>query len=136
MSTLNPAYGRLVALKYNGVRVLNLKSTDLSQTRATRDVTTKDSNDDEESRGTIKSRSFSFNGVMAQGGPNVGGVALQTAYDNGDIGTWFMGDGLSGSPSWAGSGTITALNFKAPYDGNVEFDGTVKVTGAVTFALS
>ncbi len=135
--TQNPAYGRTVALKLNGVRLINLKSTDLSQSRATRDVTTKESDDNEESRGTIKSRSFSFAGIMPEEGPNaVAGPALQTAFESGSIGTWFMGDGLAGHPSWAGSGFLTALNFKAPHDGNVEFDGTVKTTGVVTFALT
>lgn len=135
MPTNNPAYGKLLTLKFQGTTITNLRSSDLSQSRGKRDVTTKDSNDDEESRGTIKARSFSFGGLMPQAGPNAaGGPALQTAYDQGSIGTCVYGTNLAGEPNWSCSGWISALNFKAPYDGNVEFDGTITVTGVVTFS--
>ncbi len=135
MATTNPAYGRLLTLKFQGTTILNLKSSDLTQSRAKRDVTTKDSNDESESRPTIKERSIAFSGLMPQAGPNAaGGPALQTAYDGGTIGTCLYSSNLSGEPSWSASGFLTALNFKAPYDGNVEFDGTFQITGVVTFS--
>ena len=135
MATTRPAYGRLVTLKFQGTTILNLKASDLSQSRGKRDVTTKDSNDDSEARPTIKARTFSFNGLMPTDGPNAaGGPALQTAYEGGTIGTCVYGDNLAGSPNWSASGFLTALNFKAPFDGNVEFDGTFEVTGVVTFS--
>lgn len=134
MPTTNPAQGRRVTLKFGGTTILNLKASDLSQSRAQRDVTTKDSLDNKESRPTIASRSFSFSGLMPQAGPDAaGGPTLQTHFDAGTIGTCLYSDSLTGSPSWSASGYLTALNFKAPHDGNVEFDGTFEVTGAVTF---
>lgn len=135
--TTNPAYGRLVTLKFQGVTVLNLKASDLTQKRGKRDVTTKDSNDDEESRPTIKSRAYSLSGLMPIGGPNTaGGPALQTAYDNGTIGTVNFGDNLTGSPNWSSSGWLETLDFKAPHDGNVEFNANFIVTGTVTFGTN
>lgn len=134
MPTTAPAHGRLLTLKFNGTTILNLKSSDLNQSVAIRDVTTKDSLDNKESRPTIKARSFNFAGIMPTTGPNAaGGPALQTAYDSGTIGTCLYSDNLTGSPSWSASGFLTALNFKAPHDGNVEFDGIFEVTGVVTF---
>ncbi len=135
MATTRPAYGRLVTLKFQGTTILNLRASDLSQKRGSRDVTSKDSNDDEESRPTIKARTFSFSGIMPTDGPNaVGGPALQTAYESGTIGTCLYSDNLSGSPSWSASGFLTSYDVKAPYDGNVEFSGEFKVTGVVTFS--
>ncbi len=135
MATTSPAYGRLVTLKFGGTTLLNLKASSLKQARGSRDVTTKDSNDDFEARPTIKNRSFDFGGIMPLAGPNApGGAALQSAYDNGTIGVCLFGDNLTGSPSWSGSGFITALDFDAPYDNNVEFKGSFQVTGVVTFA--
>lgn len=137
MPTTSPAYGRLVTLKFNGTAILNLKSSDLAQTVGMRDVTTKDSSDNKESRPTIHGRSFTFSGLMPNAGPNAaGGPALQTALDAGTIGTWNYGSNLTAEPNWAGSGFLTALNFKAPHDGNVEIDGTVEVTGVVTFGVN
>lgn len=134
MPTTNPSQGRRVTLKFGGTTILNLRSSDISQSRANRDVTTKDSLDAKESRPTIISRSISFGGLMPQAGPDAaGGPALQTAMEAGTIGTCLYTDGLTGSPSWSASGYLTALNFKAPYDGNVEFDGTFELTGVVTF---
>ncbi len=135
--TTNPAYGRLVTLKFQGTTILNLKATDLTQKRATRDVTTKDSNDDEESRPTIKSRAYSITALMPIAGPNsAGGPALQTAFDNGTIGVLNFGDNLTGSPNWSSSGYLTALDFGAPFDGNVEMKADFKVTGTVTFGTN
>ena len=135
MPTTNPAQGRRVTLKFGGTTILNLRSSDISQSRANRDVTTKDSLDQKESRPTIVSRSISFAGLMPQAGPDAaGGPALQTSFDAGTIGTCLYSDNLTGSPSWSASGYLTALNFKAPYDGNVEYDGTFEITGVVTFA--
>lgn len=137
MPTTSPAYGRLLTLKFNGTAILNLKSSDLSQSVAMRDVTTKDSSDNKESRPTIHARTFSFSGLMPNAGPNAAaGPALQTALDAGSIGTWNFGSNLTAEPNWSGSGFLTALNFKAPHDGNVEFDGTVEVTGVVTFGVN
>lgn len=135
MPTTSPASGRQVTLKFQGTTILNLKSSDLTQARAMRDVTTKDSLDNKESRPTIKSRSLTFSGLMPTTGPNAaGGPALQTAYDQGTIGTCLYSDFLTGSPQWSASGYLTALNFKAAFDGNVEVDGTFEVTGEVTFS--
>ena len=137
MATKNPAYGRLVTLKFGGTAILNMKASDFTQTRATRDVTTKESSDNEESRPTIASRSFSFSGIMPNGGPNdSGGAALQTAFDAGTIGTCLYGSGLAAEPSWSASGYLTSLNFKAPHDGSVDFDGAFKTTGVLTYALT
>lgn len=128
MATTTPAYGKLIVLKFNGTQVVNSTSNDLNQSRAMRDVTTKDSNDEKESRPTVKARTFSTNGLM----PEAGVSSFQTAFDNGTIGTWRFGDTTTGTPFWSGSGYLTALNFKAPFDGNVEYDLTVEVTGTVT----
>lgn len=136
MATTSPAYGRLVTLKFGGTQIINLKASDLSQTRGSRDVTTKDSADDEESRPTIKGRTFGFSGLLPNGGPNALGPTLQTAYDGGTIGLCNYGSNLSGEANWSASGFLTGLNFKAPHDGNVEFDGTFKVTGVTTYSTN
>ncbi len=130
--TESPAYGRRISIKFNGVRILNLKGSDLSQSKGTRDATTKESNDQEESRGTITGRTFSFNGIMPATGPNdVAGPALEDAFQFGTIGTCVYGD--EGAVNFSASGFLTALNFKVPYDGNVEIDGTFKITGVMSF---
>ena len=136
-STTRPAYGRLMALKFAGTTILNLKATSLKQSRGKRDVTTKDSNDNSESRPTIIERSYDFSALMPLDGPNAaGGPALETAFDAGTIGLVAFGDGLSGSPNWSASGFLTALNFDAPYDGNVEYTGTLQITGVNTFSTT
>ena len=136
MATTNPAYGRLCTLKFSGTQIVNLKASDLTQARAMRDVTTKDSADDSESRPTIKKRSFSFSGLLPNAGPDTLGPTLQTAYTNGTIGLCNYGSNLTAEGNWSASGFLTALNFKAPFDGNVEFDGTFEVTGALTYSVN
>ncbi len=132
--TDSPVYGRRVSIKFNGVKILNLKGSDLSQNKGTRDATTKESNDQEESRGTITGRTFSFNGLMPVTGPNdVAGPALEDAFQFGTIGTCTYGDD-DDSYAFAASGYLTALNFKASHDGNVEMDGTFKITGVMLFS--
>ncbi len=134
MATIATAYGKEVVLKFNGTTITSQTSTDFNQSMAMRDVTTKDSINDKESRPTLKSRSFSVNGLLPQYQAAIS--TYQNAFTNGTIGTFAYGSGFTGEPTWSGSGYFTALNFKAPQEGNVEYSATVEVTGAVTFAAS
>lgn len=132
MATKSALYGRLLTLKIGGVQIDNLLTNSLSQTRDTRDVTTKDSEDWEESQPTIRRKTIDFTGLTSQAA-TTGYVELQNAYDNGTTGTWKYGTGLAGAKYWSGSGHIVKLDFQAPHDGNVEFSGSVKLTGVITF---
>lgn len=136
MATIDPLYGRLMLLRRNGTAINNLKTTGLSQPRATRDVTTKDSNDEGEIRPTIKGpRSISFDGIVsnAASGSAIGIAQFQDDYTNGNVIVWRLGSGVAGDPFWTGSGFITKLDISTPHDGNVDFSGEVMTTGAVTF---
>jgi hypothetical protein len=131
MPTTNPLYGKLVVLLNNGVQITNLLSNDLNFQAAMRTVTSKDSNDWEESRPTIKSATLPFTGLVSYDAAE----GIEEIYDDmegGILCSWTFGTGVTGSPKWSGSGYFQSLNFKAPFDGNVEFDGEVKVTGAIT----
>lgn len=134
MGTIATAYGKEVKLSFAGATVTSQTSTDFNQSMAMRDVTTKDSINDKESRPTLRSRNFSVTGLMPQYQAAIS--TLQNAFTNGTIGAFSYGSGFTGEPSWSGSAYFTALNFKAPQDGNVEYSGTLEVTGAVTFSAS
>lgn len=134
MATKTVKYGRLLTLRIGGTQIDNLISNGLSQSRDTRETTTKDSADDEESVGTIRRRSLSFNGLASQASSaGAGFVALQNAYSSDAFVTWKLSSGTAGENYWSGSGTITKLDFEAPHDGNFTFSGEIKVTGVVTF---
>lgn len=133
MSTTNPLYGKLLVLLNNGTQITNLLSNDMNFQRAMRNVTTKDSGDWEESRPTIKSASLPFSGLISEDAAE-GFEELYSDLDNGVPCMWVWGTGVTGAPKWSGSGFLQSLNFKAPFDGNAEFDGELKVTGLVTKA--
>ncbi len=138
MATTNPAYGRLVLLRRNGTAITNLNNTGLSQPRATRDVTTKDSSDEGEIRPTIKGpRSISFDGIVALAatGSVVGVAQFQDDYTNGNVIMWKIGSGVSTDPYWSGSGFLTKYDIAAPHDNNMTFSGEIMTTGAVTFGI-
>jgi len=135
MATTNPAYARLVLLRRNGTALTNLKSTSLQQPRATRDVTTKDSADEQEIRPTLKeSRTIPFEILItnAASGTHVGVAQFQDDYTNGNVVVWKQGDGVSGSPYWTGSGFLTKFDVTFGME-NVEGSGEIKTTGPVTF---
>ncbi len=138
MATSNPMYGRLMLLRRNGTAINNLRNSGLTQPRATRDVTTKDSNDEGEIRPTIKGpRSISFDGIIsnAASGSVVGVSQFQDDYTNGNVIVWKLSSGVAGDPSWTGSGFLTKFDITAPHDGNIEFSGEVMTTGPVTYAI-
>lgn len=138
MATSNPMYGRLMLLRRNGTAINNLRTTGLSQPRATRDVTTKDSNDEGEIRPTIKGpRSIAFDGIVsnAASGTIVGVVQFQDDYTNGNVVVWKLGTGVTGDPYWTGSGFLTKFDISTPHDGNIDFSGELMTTGPVTFGL-
>ena len=134
MATTSTAYGKEVVLKFGGTTVINQTNSSLKQIMAMRDVTTKDSNNSKESRPTIKSRTFDIKGLLPQ--YSTAFSTYQAAYAAGTIGAWQFGSGFTGEPYWSGSGYFTALNFDAPQDGNVEYSGTIEVTGDVTTGAS
>ena len=134
MPTTSTAYGKEVALSFNGVTVINQTNSSINQVLANRDVSTKQSGNNKESRPTIKSRTFDVKGLMPQYQAAIS--TLQNAYENLTIGTWQFGSGFTGEPYWSGSGYFTSLKFDAPDAGNVEYSGTIEVTGAVTFGAS
>lgn len=137
MASTTVEYGRNFIIKIGNVQIGNLDSTGLSQSRATRDTTTKDSADDEEHEVTIKSRTIPFAGKFTESAVSGGGVAtLQAAYDNGTVLAWRLGNTTPGTHYWSGSGRLTKYDFEAPYDNNVTFQGEVKVTGPVTFGTN
>lgn len=131
MPTTNPLYGKLVVLLNNGVQITNLLSNDLNFQRAMRNVTSKDSGDWSESRPTIKDATAPFTGLVSEDAAE-GFEELYDDYDGGILCSWIWGTGVTGAPKWSGSGYLQSLNFKTPFDGNVEFDGELKITGAVT----
>lgn len=132
MATKTVKYGRLLTLRLGGTALDNLMSNGLGQSRDTRETTTKDSADEEESLPTIKRRSISFSGLASESA-TVGYEELQGWYDNGTTLSWKLGTGTGGDRFHSGSGHITKLDFEAPHDGNVAFTGEIKVTGVVTF---
>lgn len=134
MATKTVKYGRPLTLRIATVQIDNLMTNSFSQSRDTRETTTKDSADNEESVGTIRRRTVSFTGLASEASAQGAGfVALQNAYDSDSFLSWKVGSGTGGDHFWSGSGTLVKLDFEAPHDGNVEFSGEIKVTGVVTF---
>lgn len=134
MPTKTTKYGRLMTFKLATVTIENIRGKSLSQSRDTRETTTVDSTDEEESVPTIKRRTIPFDGLISDGatsGANY--VAMQNAYDNGTTLAFEIASPTGGERKWNGSGHITKLDFDMPYDGNVTFTGELKVTGPVTF---
>lgn len=137
MATKTTIYGRTFNLKIGGVTLENVRSKGFTQSKDTREVTSADSNDDEESVGTIKRRNITFSGLASEGTTaNAGFIALQGYYDGTEPVTWELSRTTGGTRKWSGSGTLTKLDFDAPYDGNVEFSGEIKPTGPVTFGTT
>jgi len=132
MATKNTIYGRLMVLFQDGTAIDNLISNGLKQARALRNVTTKDSADDDESRPTIKTRTMDFKGY-ASNASSSNFEQLQSAFDNGTTNVWKFGSVVNGSKYWSGSGHLTALDFDAAHDGTLEVSGTVQITGVLTF---
>lgn len=134
MATKTTRYGRLMSLKIGGVTLENLRTKSFTQARDTREVTTADSADNEESVATIMRRNISFGGLYSEAVTSGAGVvALQSAYESGAPVTWSIEGSAGGDRKWSGSGTITKLDFEMPYDNNVEFSAELKPTGVVTF---
>lgn len=130
-------YGRLMLLNRNGTAINNLKTSGISQTRATRDVTTKDSADNTELRPTIKTRTIAFDLLItnAASGTVVGVSQFQDDYTNGNIVVFKLGTGTAGDPYWTGSGVLTKFDISAPHDGNIEGSGELAITGAVEYGI-
>ena len=134
MATKTTRYGRLMSLKIGGVTIENLRTKSFTQARDTREVTTADSADNEESVATIMRRNISFGGLYSEGTTSgAGPIALQSAFEAGTPVVWSIEGSAGGDRKWSGSGTITKLDFEMPYDGNVDFNGELKPTGVVTF---
>jgi predicted secreted protein len=135
MPTTNPQYGRELVIRLASSQVTNLVSHGISMSRETRDVTTKDSSDNQEVRPTIKSRQITFEAIRSENAV-YGYEDLLTAYENGTAIQWQETAGVSGHQTLLGVGYITQLDKEAPHDGNVMFTGTVTVTGAVTASVT
>lgn len=134
MASKTVKYGRLLIITMNGTQIDNLVTMGLTQSRDTRETTTKDSADDEESVGTIRRRNISFSGYASEASSaNAGFVALQNAYASNSFVTWKITSNTAGEHYWSGSGTLTKLDFDIPHDGNFGFSGEIKPTGVVTF---
>ena len=67
MATKTTKYGRTMTFKLANVQIENLRGKGLSQSRDTRETTTTDSSDDEESVPTIKRRTIPFDGLISDG---------------------------------------------------------------------
>lgn len=132
MATKNTIYGRLMVIFQDATQLDNLISTGLKQSRAQREITTKDSNDEKESRPTIKSRSMDFS-AYASNTSTSNFEQLQAAYDAGTINVWKFSSAVNGSKYFSASGYISDLNYKADHDGSLEVEGTIEITGALTF---
>jgi predicted secreted protein len=134
MATKTTIYGRTFNLKIGGVTIENIRAKGFTQARDTRETTTADSADDEESVGTIMRRNLTFGGLASEGvTASAGFVTIQGYFEAGTPQTWELSRTTGGTRKWSGSGTITKLDFDMPYDGNVEFTGEIKPTGVVTF---
>lgn len=132
MATKNTLYGRLTVIFQDGTQLDNLISTGLKQSRATREITSKDSLDDFESRPTVKKRSMDFKAYASN--TSVSNFEqLQAAYENGTTQVWKFSTGVSGSRYWSASGHVTQADLSATHDGTLELDGSVEITGAMTF---
>jgi len=132
MATKNTIYGRLTVIFQDGTQLDNLISTGLKQSRSTREVTTKDSNDDFESRPTVRKRTMDFK-AYASNTSSSNFEQIQAAFDAGTTQVWKFSTGISGSKYWSASGHLTQADFNATHDGTLELDGSVEITGVLTF---
>lgn len=137
MASSTVAYGRNLVLKIGGVTIGNLDNSGLTQSRDSRETTTKDSADEEEVVPTIKRRNLPFSGKFTETAAAGGGlVTLQAAYDNGTVLSWQLGETTPGTHKWTGSGFLLKYDIDAPFDGNVTFQGEIKPTGPITFGTN
>jgi len=134
MATTNPEYGKNIKIKIGAIEIANLVSHSSNKSSDTRTVTTKDSNDWEEVRPTIKRMEIPFSGLYSKDSA-YGYSQLDAAWRAGTAITWREGSFVSGEPYETGTGYIVALDKEMPFDGNVEFSGTIKITGEATIGV-
>jgi len=137
MATKTTIYGRNFNIKINTVTIENVRAKDFTQARDTRETTTADSADNEESVATIMRRVLTFGGLASEAATTGAGfIALQGFFEAGDPISWELSRTTGGTRKWSGSATVTKLDFDSPYDGNVEFTCELKPTGVVTFGTT
>lgn len=138
MASKTVEYGRNWLLKITGgtVTIDNLLTSGLNQAVEQRNTTSKDSANDKEFVPTIKSRTFPFSGLTTEASGSGNKAALQGLYDNQSVITFAYGPTAQGTYKWTGSGYMTKLDFDAPHDNNVLFNGEIEATGLVTFAVN
>lgn len=138
MASKTVEYGRNWVLKITGgtVQIDNLTTNGYTQARDTRETTTKDSADDEETEVTIKRRTVPFGGLVTEASSSGNFAALQGLYTNGTVVTYKFGNTTAGTHYWSGSGRITKLDVEGQHDGNVTFTGEIRVTGSDTYGTN
>lgn len=134
MATKTTKYGRTMTFKIGNVTIENIRGKGLNQSRDTRETTTTDSADFEESVPTIMRTGIPFDGLLSDGATSGAGyIALENAFQAGTTLAWEIAGPNGGDKKWSGSGHLTKLDFDMPYDNNVTFTGELKATGTITF---
>lgn len=118
------------------MQVDNLRTNGYAQNRDTRDTTTKDSADYEESETTIKRTTIPFGGLVTEASSTGNFAALEGLMRNQTVITYRFGNTTAGTHYWSGSGRMTKLEVDGEYADNVTFTGEIKVTGPDTYGTN
>jgi len=131
MATTGKLSGTLWKITVGGTAINNLTTTSASFTMETRDVTTKDSTGNREFLSTVKSATFSAEGLVALDA-TYGLEELYTAYAAGTAVAIVYTTAVSGDVQFAQSAIITQLDTSAADNDNTTFSLSLQGTGAVT----
>lgn len=127
------AEGRLCTLSAGGAALGSTRDFSLALNQAEIDVTTRDSTRWHEGILGTRDWSITFSGLYITG--DVGKKVLQANYTTATPGTVAVILTIN-SITYTGTGLVTAMSASAPYNGVVEWTGTVKGTGALTLSVS
>ena len=133
MPTTGPINGTLYKITVAGTEIDSLTSNSVSFSTETRDVTTKDSGGNREILATVRSASFSAEGIVALD-DTYAVEQLSTAERAGTAVAVVFTTGVTGDVQWSQSAIITSLEIDAPMEDNVTFSISMEGTGAVTMA--
>ena len=127
--------GTNFAVSVCGTVVGQATECSISLSQETIDVTTKDSSQQRELIGGLKSGSISISGLVDVGAGD-GKITLHDQYVTGGIVTCIFDDGASGGKTYSSDGIITSLEFSGGTEDAATYSASIELSGALTIAAT